>query len=74
MQEKDSDGRPDDDLAAEAWANYRARNDSAVVDHFQVGPGASVLYVCLGVTAAVGCRLWGAPGSCSHAGSGTSTL
>lgn len=37
VEEKDSEGRPDADLAAEAWANYRARNDSLVVDHFQVG-------------------------------------
>ncbi len=35
-QEKDSAGRSDEQLAAEAWSNYRARNDSAIVDHFQV--------------------------------------
>lgn len=40
-QEKDQPGRPDDELAAEAWANYRARNDSLVVDHFQVGTGGA---------------------------------
>lgn len=34
-EEKDSDGRPDAELAAEAWENYRARNDSVVVDNFQ---------------------------------------
>ena len=34
-EEKDSDGRPDDEVAAEAWENYRARNDSVIVDHFQ---------------------------------------
>ncbi len=39
LQEKDQPGRSDDELAAEAWANYRARNDSLVVDHFQVGRG-----------------------------------
>lgn len=37
MEEKDAGGRPDAEVAAEAWANYRLRNDSAVVDHFQVG-------------------------------------
>ncbi len=35
-QERDSEGRPEEVLAAEAWANYRKRNDSAIVDHFQV--------------------------------------
>ena len=34
-EEKDADGRPDDEVAAEAWENYRARNDSVVVDKFQ---------------------------------------
>jgi ubiquitin carboxyl-terminal hydrolase 4/11/15 len=37
LQEKDSKGRPDAEVAAEAWANYRARNDSALVDTFVVG-------------------------------------
>jgi hypothetical protein len=35
-QESESEGRPDTELAAEAWANYRRRNDSHIVDHFQV--------------------------------------
>ncbi|KAF8072770.1 UBP11 [Scenedesmus sp. PABB004] len=34
-QEPDSEGVPDAELAARAWANYRARNDSHIVDHFQ---------------------------------------
>ena len=34
-EEKDSDGRPDEEVALEAWENYRARNDSVVVDTFQ---------------------------------------
>lgn len=38
-------GRPDEEIAAEAWANYRARNDSAIVDHFQVC--ASIRFRCL---------------------------
>lgn len=36
LQEKDSDGRPDKVVAKEAWTNYRKRNDSTIVDHFQV--------------------------------------
>lgn len=36
QQEKDLPGRPDEEVAAEAWANYRARNNSLVVDTFQV--------------------------------------
>lgn len=37
LQEKDADGRPDEEVATEAWQNYRKRNDSTIVDHFQVG-------------------------------------
>ena len=36
VQEKDADGRPDEEVANEAWQNYRKRNDSTIVDHFQV--------------------------------------
>ena len=43
IEEKDYDGRPDDELASEAWANYKARNNSYIVDHFQVGPGGALL-------------------------------
>ena len=35
IEEADSNGRPDDEVAAEAWENYKARNDSFIVDHFQ---------------------------------------
>lgn len=35
VEEGDADGRPDAELAAEAWRAYRARNDSVIVDHFQ---------------------------------------
>ncbi|GLC55869.1 hypothetical protein PLESTB_001037900 [Pleodorina starrii] len=35
IEEKDQPGRADEEVAAEAWSNYRARNDSLVVDHFQ---------------------------------------
>jgi len=36
VEEADANGRPDKVVAAEAWANYRKRNDSVIVDHFQV--------------------------------------
>ena len=32
----DSNGRPDKEVADEAWENYRRRNDSYIADHFQV--------------------------------------
>ena len=35
VQESEADGRTDEQMAAEAWANYRRRNDSVVVDHLQ---------------------------------------
>ncbi|KAL3142431.1 hypothetical protein ABBQ38_002762 [Trebouxia sp. C0009 RCD-2024] len=35
VEEKDADGRPDEEVANEAWQNYRKRNDSTIVDHFQ---------------------------------------
>ena len=31
---KDSDNRPDDEVAAEAWATYKMRNDSVILDLF----------------------------------------
>ena len=31
---KDSDGRPDEEVAAEAWENHIRRNQSVVVDLF----------------------------------------
>jgi hypothetical protein len=34
-QEPDSEGVPDEQLATTAWTNYRQRNDSHIVDHFQ---------------------------------------
>jgi ubiquitin C-terminal hydrolase len=36
VEEPNAAGRPDKALAAEAWANYRKRNDSVIVDHCQV--------------------------------------
>lgn len=35
IEEPDSEGVPDAQLAATAWTNHRLRNDSAIVDHFQ---------------------------------------
>lgn len=32
----DSNGRPDEELAEEAWQIWKARNDSCIADHFQV--------------------------------------
>lgn len=33
---KDADGRPDEEVAHEYWANHKARNDSIIVDVCQV--------------------------------------
>lgn len=35
LQDKDAADRSDSELAAEAWSNHLARNDSQIVDHFQ---------------------------------------
>ena len=35
VETQDSDGRPDELVAQEHWANYKARNDSIIVDWFQ---------------------------------------
>lgn len=36
LPDVESGGRPDKELADEAWANHKLRNDSFVVDHCQV--------------------------------------
>jgi len=36
IEAKDADGRPDDEFAEECWNNHKARNDSIIVDKFQV--------------------------------------
>lgn len=36
IEMKDSDGRPDEEVAAESWKNHKARNDSVIVDVCQV--------------------------------------
>ena len=35
IPEDERPGRSDEELAAEAWANYLKRNDSVIVDHLQ---------------------------------------
>ena len=40
IEEKDDSERPDAEMAAEAWSNYRRRNDSVIVDHLQVSLAA----------------------------------
>ncbi|KAL5766085.1 hypothetical protein ACOSP7_016702 [Xanthoceras sorbifolium] len=35
IEMKDSDGRPDEEVANECWKNHKARNDSLIVDTFQ---------------------------------------
>jgi hypothetical protein len=47
VEERDADGRPDGEVAKEAWDNYRKRNDSAIVDHFQVGGGGCLASLSL---------------------------
>ena len=42
---KDSDGRPDEEVADEYWKNHLARNDSIIVDLCQVS--ALSLFSCL---------------------------
>lgn len=36
IEAKDSDGRPDEEVADECWRNHKARNDSLIVDVCQV--------------------------------------
>jgi ubiquitin C-terminal hydrolase len=40
VEAKDSDGRPDEVVADEAWEMHKARNDSVIVDVCQVSFGA----------------------------------
>ena len=43
-QLKDGDGRPDDEVAEEAWSYHQARNDSVIVDLFQVSAFLSLQF------------------------------
>lgn len=36
IEMKDSDNRPDEEVAYECWKNHMARNDSLIVDECQV--------------------------------------
>jgi hypothetical protein len=36
IEAKDADGPPDDEFAEECWSYHKARNDSIIVDKFQV--------------------------------------
>ncbi|KAE9451906.1 hypothetical protein C3L33_16186, partial [Rhododendron williamsianum] len=44
---KDSDGRPDEEVADECWRHHKARNDSIIVDVCQVSTFSCVLKVLL---------------------------
>jgi len=45
IEAKDSDGRPDDEVAEEKWKYHKARNDSVIVDVFQVSISYSLYYL-----------------------------
>lgn len=71
LQEKDADGCPDEEVANEAWQNYRKRNDSTIVDHFQVccKPQGSLVLRGLGLlpTASLDCTdAWLSHYICKH--------
>lgn len=36
VEAKDAEGRPDEEVSEEYWNNHLARNDSVIVDLFQV--------------------------------------
>jgi ubiquitin C-terminal hydrolase len=45
IEAKDADGRPDEELAEECWNYHKARNDSIIVDKFQVMKSLLRVYV-----------------------------
>ena len=45
IKSKDADGRPDEEIADEYWANHIARNDSIIVDVCQVSYHETVLLI-----------------------------
>lgn len=45
IEAKDADGRPDNEFAEECWNNHKARNDSIIVDKFQVSQILSMVFV-----------------------------
>lgn len=46
LEAKDSDGRPDEEVADEYWGNHLARNESIIVDTCQVNT-PSLLLCCI---------------------------
>lgn len=52
IKSKDADGRPDEEVADEYWANHIARNDSIIVDVCQVSIVLMISYIQ--VSSAVG--------------------
>lgn len=47
IETKDSDGRPDEEVADECWKNHKARNDSLIVDVCQVRGSYRILLIVL---------------------------
>jgi ubiquitin carboxyl-terminal hydrolase 4/11/15 len=45
IEAKDADGRPDDEFAEECWNYHKARNDSIIVDRFQVSKIFNMVFV-----------------------------
>lgn len=45
IKSKDADGRPDEEVADEYWANHIARNDSIIVDVCQVSIILTIDYI-----------------------------
>lgn len=54
MEAKDSDGRPDEEVADEYWTNHLARNDSIIVDICQVSN--SSYSICFSISTNQGYR------------------
>ena len=46
-ESKDTDGRPDDEVALENWTNHKERNDSIIVDSCQVLLFPLTEYFCM---------------------------
>lgn len=44
IKSRDADGRPDEEVADEYWANHIARNDSIIVDVCQVSNNYKYVY------------------------------
>lgn len=44
VKSRDADGRPDEEVADEYWANHISRNDSIIVDVCQVSTACTSFY------------------------------